>query len=65
MTKRRARGSLDTFKHDINMPDSECTIDYVLDHLPIFGTPEQVAEKIVALRQQVGPFGKLLYVGHD
>ena len=37
----------------------------MLNHLPIYGTPERVAEKIVSLRQQVGPFGTLLYVGHD
>ena len=65
MTKRRARGMLDTFKHDLSMSDAECTLDYVLKHLPIFGTPTSVAEQIVELRRAVGPFGKLLYVGHD
>ena len=65
MTKRRARGALDTFKHDLAMPDSECTVEYVLNNLPIFGTPDEVAEKIVALRRNVGPFGTILYVGHD
>ena len=65
MTKRRARGMLDTFKHDLAMTDAECTLEYVLNHLPIVGTPETVAEKIVELRRTVGPFGTLLYVGHD
>jgi alkanesulfonate monooxygenase SsuD/methylene tetrahydromethanopterin reductase-like flavin-dependent oxidoreductase (luciferase family) len=65
MTKRRARGMLDTFKHDLAMPDSECTLPYVLDNLVIRGTPEQVAEQILQLRQTIGPFGTLLYVGHD
>ena len=65
MAKRRARGALDTFKHDLSLTDAECTLEYVLDHLVICGTPEQVAEKIVAFRQEVGPFGTLLYVGHD
>jgi alkanesulfonate monooxygenase SsuD/methylene tetrahydromethanopterin reductase-like flavin-dependent oxidoreductase (luciferase family) len=65
MAKRRARGALDTFKHDASLPDSECTLDYVLKHLVIYGTPERVAERIVGLRQQVGPFGTLLYCGHD
>src|SRR6185369_12550270 len=65
MTKRRARGALDTFKHDVSIPDSECTVDYVLKHLVICGTPESVAEQIVGLRKTVGPFGTLLYVGHD
>jgi alkanesulfonate monooxygenase SsuD/methylene tetrahydromethanopterin reductase-like flavin-dependent oxidoreductase (luciferase family) len=65
MTKRRARGALDTFKHDLSMPDTECTLEYVLDHLVIHGTPERVAEQIVDLRRTVGPFGTLLYCGHD
>ena len=65
MAKRRARGMLDTFKHDPAIPDSECTLKYVLEHLVIWGTPDRVAEQIVDLRRQVGPFGTLLYVGHD
>ena len=65
MAKRRARGALDTFKHDFAMPDADCTLEYVLNHLPIFGTPERVAEAIVELRRTAGPFGTLLYVGHD
>ena len=65
MAKRRARGALDTFKHDLAMPDSDCTLEYVLNHLPIHGTPERVAEQIIDLRRIAGPFGTLLYVGHD
>jgi alkanesulfonate monooxygenase SsuD/methylene tetrahydromethanopterin reductase-like flavin-dependent oxidoreductase (luciferase family) len=65
MTKRRARGMLDTFKEDLAMPDEACTLEYVLEHLPIFGTAEGVAEQIVDLRRTAGPFGTLLYVGHD
>jgi alkanesulfonate monooxygenase SsuD/methylene tetrahydromethanopterin reductase-like flavin-dependent oxidoreductase (luciferase family) len=65
MMKRRARGQLDTFKHDPSVPDSECTLDYVLRHLVIYGTPGRVAEQIVDLRRTVGPFGTLLYCGHD
>jgi alkanesulfonate monooxygenase SsuD/methylene tetrahydromethanopterin reductase-like flavin-dependent oxidoreductase (luciferase family) len=65
MMKRRARGQLDTYKHDLTMPDSEVTLEYVLDRMVIRGTPERVAEEIVELRQQVGPFGTLLYCGHD
>jgi alkanesulfonate monooxygenase SsuD/methylene tetrahydromethanopterin reductase-like flavin-dependent oxidoreductase (luciferase family) len=65
MSKRRARGQLDTYKHDLAMPDSEVTLEYVLDRLVIHGTPERVAEQIVELRREVGPFGTLLYCGHD
>jgi alkanesulfonate monooxygenase SsuD/methylene tetrahydromethanopterin reductase-like flavin-dependent oxidoreductase (luciferase family) len=65
MAKRRARGQLDTFKHDLGMPDAECTLEYVLDNLVIYGTPDRVADQIVHLRNTVGPFGTLLYCGHD
>jgi alkanesulfonate monooxygenase SsuD/methylene tetrahydromethanopterin reductase-like flavin-dependent oxidoreductase (luciferase family) len=65
MTKRRARGMLDTFKHDLAVSDAECTLEYVMDHLVIRGTPDRVAEQIVDLRRSAGPFGTLLYVGHD
>ena len=33
--------------------------------LVIAGTPQSVAEQIFAFREQVGPFGTLLYTGHD
>jgi alkanesulfonate monooxygenase SsuD/methylene tetrahydromethanopterin reductase-like flavin-dependent oxidoreductase (luciferase family) len=65
MTKRRARGQLDTFKHDLSVSDAECTLEYVMEHLVIYGTPERVAEQIVDFRRTVGPFGTLLYCGHD
>ena len=35
------------------------------DPLVIAGTPESVAEQILAFRKEVGPFGTLLYTGHD
>ena len=33
--------------------------------LVIAGTPQSVAEQILAFRKEVGPFGTLLYTGHD
>jgi alkanesulfonate monooxygenase SsuD/methylene tetrahydromethanopterin reductase-like flavin-dependent oxidoreductase (luciferase family) len=65
MEKRRSGGSFDVFKHDLGLSDSECTLQYVLDHLVICGGVERVAEQIVRMREQVGAFGTLLYCGHD
>ena len=31
----------------------------------IHGTPDEVTDKILAFREQVGDFGTLLYAGHD
>jgi len=34
-----------------------------MEDLVIYGTPEQVAAKIQMLREQVGPFGEIVYAG--
>jgi alkanesulfonate monooxygenase SsuD/methylene tetrahydromethanopterin reductase-like flavin-dependent oxidoreductase (luciferase family) len=65
MEKRRAGGSFDIFKRDLALPDAECTLDYVLDNLVICGGVERVTERILQLREEIGPFGTLLYCGHD
>src|SRR5690606_24732552 len=65
LTKRRAAGSVDIFKHDLALADAAVTVDYLLEHLVIAGTPGSVAEQILAFRETVGDFGTLLYCGHD
>jgi alkanesulfonate monooxygenase SsuD/methylene tetrahydromethanopterin reductase-like flavin-dependent oxidoreductase (luciferase family) len=45
--------------------ESGLDIEGALSRLVIAGTPEQVADQIVAFRERVGPFGTLLYTGHD
>jgi len=37
----------------------------VLDDLVICGTPDTVAEQILALREKTGEFGELVYAGLD
>jgi alkanesulfonate monooxygenase SsuD/methylene tetrahydromethanopterin reductase-like flavin-dependent oxidoreductase (luciferase family) len=53
------------FKTHAEQPDSEITLDYVLDRLVIAGTVNQVVDRILSLHQQVGPFGELVYGGLD
>jgi alkanesulfonate monooxygenase SsuD/methylene tetrahydromethanopterin reductase-like flavin-dependent oxidoreductase (luciferase family) len=53
------------FKQDMNQPDEEITLDYVLDNLVIYGTVNKVVDKILALREEVGDFGELVYAGMD
>jgi alkanesulfonate monooxygenase SsuD/methylene tetrahydromethanopterin reductase-like flavin-dependent oxidoreductase (luciferase family) len=53
------------FKHDRAMPDSDVTLDYVLDSLVICGTVDSVVEQLLAFRAKIGDFGTLLYAGHD
>ena len=47
------------------MSDSEITHEFVMRSLIIHGTPAQVTEQILTLRQQTGAFGTLVYAGHD
>jgi len=65
LTKLKKNGRANLFKEDQSMPDEEVTLDYVLDRLVIWGTPDKVADEVLAFREQVGPFGTLLYAGHD
>lgn len=65
LTKLRAGGRLNLFKEDQNMSDDDVTLDYVMDRLVIHGDPESVADQVLALREQTGPFQHLVYAGHD
>jgi alkanesulfonate monooxygenase SsuD/methylene tetrahydromethanopterin reductase-like flavin-dependent oxidoreductase (luciferase family) len=47
------------------MPDDALTVEYRLDTLVIAGTVEEVVEGVLKLRETTGPFGTLLYCGHD
>lgn len=65
MRKLIGSGRPELFKGRADMADGEVTHAYVMDSLVIHGTPDEVAARIVALREQVGPFGTLVYAGHD
>ena len=52
-------------KPDGDMPDDQLTVPWALENLIIAGSPHTVAEKILAFRQQVGPFGTIVMVAHD
>lgn len=65
LTKLKKNGRSNLFKEDQSMPDDEVTLDYVMDRLVIFGTPDKVADELMAFREVTGPFGTLLYAGHD
>ncbi len=65
MRKLIGNGRPDLFKNRRDMPDAEVTHEFVMNSLVICGTPEQVTEQILALREEVGAFGTLVYAGHD
>ena len=53
------------FKNDRDQPDNEITLDYVLENLVLYGTVNKVVDQILALREEVGDFGELVYAGMD
>ena len=61
---QRTRGNA-FFKHDQSVPDEALTDDYLVSQLLIAGTVNEVADKLLAFRSHIGPFGTLLYCGHD
>src|SRR4051812_47863975 len=61
---QRTRGNA-FFKHDPSVPDDAVTDDYLVSQLLIAGTVNQVVDKLLAFREHIGPFGTLLYCGHD
>jgi alkanesulfonate monooxygenase SsuD/methylene tetrahydromethanopterin reductase-like flavin-dependent oxidoreductase (luciferase family) len=65
MTKLIGNGRPELFKGTKDMPDSDITLDYVMDSLVIAGTPASVADQLLAFRERVGDFGTLIYAGHD
>lgn len=58
-------GWFDHLKHDKSVTDDEVSIDYLMDHLWIVGSPGTVVEKIQVLEEQVGGFGTLLGTHYD
>ena len=53
------------FKTHKEQPDAEITLDYVMDNCMIMGTANQVVDRILALRDEIGDFGELVYAGMD
>jgi alkanesulfonate monooxygenase SsuD/methylene tetrahydromethanopterin reductase-like flavin-dependent oxidoreductase (luciferase family) len=45
--------------------DEELTVDWALEKIVIAGSPATVAEKLLALREQIGPFGTIVLTGLD
>ena len=46
-------------------PDDEITHDYVMDSLVMHGSVNSVVDQILALREEIGDFGEIVYAGMD
>jgi alkanesulfonate monooxygenase SsuD/methylene tetrahydromethanopterin reductase-like flavin-dependent oxidoreductase (luciferase family) len=63
-TKLAKAGGLDLMRDFPEQPHSELSTKRCIERLVIAGTPQSVAEQILAFRSEVGAFGTLLYTGH-
>jgi alkanesulfonate monooxygenase SsuD/methylene tetrahydromethanopterin reductase-like flavin-dependent oxidoreductase (luciferase family) len=58
-------GMLGACKHDQSVPDSDVTVEYLVDNVWIVGSPSTVIDKLGRMRDKVGQFGCLLQVIYD
>ena len=65
LAKLKSAGRVEAFKTSREEPDSAVTVDGLLDKLVIWGSPQKVADELLAFREEVGDFGTLLYAGKD
>ena len=64
-TKLKKHGRINLFKEHQDQPDEEVTLDDVCERLIVWGTPDKVADDLLAFREETGDFGTLLYAGKD
>jgi alkanesulfonate monooxygenase SsuD/methylene tetrahydromethanopterin reductase-like flavin-dependent oxidoreductase (luciferase family) len=53
------------FKSHKEQPDDEITHDFVMSNLVIHGSVNKVVDQILALRDEAGDFGEIVYAGMD
>jgi len=64
-TKLKRNGRVELFKTRRDQPDDEVTLESICERLIVYGTPDSVADQLLAFQQEVGTFGTLLYAGKD
>ena len=65
MTKVIGNGKPEVFRAWAGQPDEQVTLEQSLQTQVIAGTVPEVVDQILALNEQLGGFGTLLYTGHD
>ena len=63
--KMRFSGRQIVFKKDPAQDDAELTDDYLVERLVLCGTVNHVIDQILALREEAGEFGEIVYAGMD
>ena len=66
MRAKMIRGNrLYVFKSHKEQPDEEITLDYVMENCVFAGSVNKVVDQILAMREETGDFGELVYAGMD
>jgi alkanesulfonate monooxygenase SsuD/methylene tetrahydromethanopterin reductase-like flavin-dependent oxidoreductase (luciferase family) len=58
-------GILVVMKPRPEMSDEEATVEAIIDGCTLYGSPKTILDKLIAFREEVGPFGTLLMTGVD
>jgi alkanesulfonate monooxygenase SsuD/methylene tetrahydromethanopterin reductase-like flavin-dependent oxidoreductase (luciferase family) len=58
-------GLLSILKPRPDMADAEATVEVITEGCILYGSPKTLLDKLVAFREEVGPFGTLLMTGLD
>ena len=66
MRAKMIRGNrLYVFKSTKEQPDDDITLDYVMQNCVFAGSVNKVVDQILAMREETGDFGELVYAGMD
>jgi alkanesulfonate monooxygenase SsuD/methylene tetrahydromethanopterin reductase-like flavin-dependent oxidoreductase (luciferase family) len=65
LPNRKGAGMLQSTKIDPEMPDEAVDVDYMMENMWIVGDPQECADRIRKLYEQVGGFGHLLAITQD
>ena len=53
------------YKRDLNMPDAECNMDFLMGEQIIAGDVEEVLRRLLILIEETGTFGTLILMSYD
>ena len=65
LAKMKRGKRLYVFKSHKDQPDEEITLDYVMDNCVIHGSVNKVVDRLLALHDEIGDFGEIVYAGMD
>jgi len=53
------------YKRDLNMPDADCNLDYLMTEQIIAGDVDEVLRRLLILIEETGEFGTLILMSYD